>query len=165
MSRDRPNSKNIATQPKPGDRTLECPRKEPQANWFGPSMEPQEEFISDGIRASDLSDFVETGSESIRFLEIDPFSPNCEPRISLSRIDHWSVTPLQTVDRQVRRRQRDCIPLAGVIDPTFLQRNTLGIAAGRRQPPVHPPCRDARSNRPKFLDDSTQGGRRRSSTF
>lgn len=35
--------------PKAGDGTLQEPQSKPEANWFGPSQEPQEEYINNGI--------------------------------------------------------------------------------------------------------------------
>lgn len=38
--------------PKPKDGTLVEKRPDdPEANWFGPSIEPQEEYINEGVRA------------------------------------------------------------------------------------------------------------------
>ena len=63
-----PFDSSSATRPRPGDGTLECARHEPNANWFGASMEPQEEFINAGTRAEDL---IETGL----FEALEPRAP------------------------------------------------------------------------------------------
>lgn len=56
-------NKTQSTTPKSGDGTQDISKKKTDANWFGTSQEPQEEFIENGPRVEGAASTKMSGSD------------------------------------------------------------------------------------------------------